>query len=153
MPYLREWFPELVDDARMREGCGEFVGARCLLHADYWPGNVLWQGKKIAAVLDWEDACVGDPLVDVACMRVELFRLADEASVARFTDAYAERALVDRSRLAWWDLFMATAPLMFMDSWGLPPDELEARRAGTTAWQAMALRALGLVATNPYRNP
>jgi aminoglycoside phosphotransferase (APT) family kinase protein len=149
MPHLREWFPALADDARMREGCGDFVGAHRLLHADYWPGNVLWQGGKIAAVLDWEDACVGDPLVDVACMRAELFRLADEASAARFTDAYAERMPVDRARLAWWDLFMATAPLMFMDGWGLPRDELEARRARTTEWQAMALRALGLVATKP----
>jgi aminoglycoside phosphotransferase (APT) family kinase protein len=148
MPYLREWFPALSDDARMREGCGDYVGAHRLLHADYWPGNVLWQGENIAAVLDWEDACVGDPLVDVACMRVELYRLTDEASAARFTDAYAGRMPVDRARLAWWDLFMATAPLMFMDGWGLPPDELEVRRARTTEWQAMALRTLGLVAAN-----
>ena len=33
-----------------------------LLHGDYWPGNVVWQGGRIAAVIDWEDTAVGDPL-------------------------------------------------------------------------------------------
>jgi aminoglycoside phosphotransferase (APT) family kinase protein len=145
MPHLREWFPALTEHPRLRAGCGAFADRPCLLHADYWPGNVLWQGEKIAAVLDWEDACVGDPLVDVACMRAELYRLIDAASAVRFTDAYAARRQIDRSRLLWWDLFMATAPLMFMDGWGLPPDELETRRVRSTQWQARALRALGLL--------
>jgi aminoglycoside phosphotransferase (APT) family kinase protein len=146
MPHLREWFPSLAEHGRMRRGCGAFAGTPRLLHADYWPGNVLWHDGAIAAVLDWEDACVGDPLVDVACMRAELYRLADEPTAARFTDSYAERLPVDRSRLLWWDLYMATAPLLFMDGWGLRSDELEARRARTMQWQAMAMRALGLPA-------
>jgi len=144
MPSLEEWFPDRALDTPMRERCGAFAGHPCLLHADYWPGNVLWENDRIAAVLDWEDACLGDPLVDVACMRSELFRLADAATAARFTDAYAARAAVDRSRLRWWDLFMATAPLLFMHGWALAPDELESRRSSFVQWQAMALEALGL---------
>ena len=35
-----------------------------LLHGDFWPGNVLGTGDEIVAVIDWENACVGDPLVD-----------------------------------------------------------------------------------------
>jgi aminoglycoside phosphotransferase (APT) family kinase protein len=144
IPHLLEWLPSLASSDALRQGCGAFEGSLRLLHADYWPGNVLWRGGVITAVLDWEDACAGDPLVDVACMRAELYRLADEGTAGRFTEAYADRMPVDRPRLAWWDLFMATASLVYMDGWGLPVAELEARRARSKAWQAMALDALGL---------
>lgn len=43
-----------------------------LLHGDYWPGNILWQGDQLAAIIDWEDACLGDPLSDLANSRLEL---------------------------------------------------------------------------------
>jgi len=36
-----------------------------LLHGDFWPGNVLWKDGRIAAVIDWEDAALGDPLADL----------------------------------------------------------------------------------------
>src|SRR5690606_1157569 len=42
-----------------------------VLHGDFWPGNVLWRDGRIAAVLDWEDAAVGDPLSDLAAARLE----------------------------------------------------------------------------------
>ena len=37
-----------------------------LVHMDYWPGNVLWHGNRVSAVLDWDFASYGDPAVDVA---------------------------------------------------------------------------------------
>ena len=43
-----------------------------LLHGDYWPGNVLWEDGRLAAIIDWEDASVGDPLVDVSNARLEI---------------------------------------------------------------------------------
>ena len=43
-----------------------------LLHGDFWPLNILWQHDAIVAVIDWEDAAIGDPLSDVACCLLEL---------------------------------------------------------------------------------
>ncbi|NIS35883.1 MAG: phosphotransferase, partial [Actinobacteria bacterium] len=42
-----------------------------LLHGDFWMGNVVWDGDEIAAVIDWEEACVGDPLADLAGARLD----------------------------------------------------------------------------------
>jgi len=43
-----------------------------LLHGDFWPGNTLWKQGRLAAVIDWEDAALGDPLADLANARLEL---------------------------------------------------------------------------------
>lgn len=144
VPSLREWLPALAGHPRFGRGCGTLAAPPCLVHGDFWPGNVLWHAGRLAAVLDWEDVMLGDPLIDVACARCELFRIGGTEAAERFTAAYAQRAAVDVGRLRWWDLFMATAPLVTMQGWGLPPDALAARRAACSAWQALALAATGL---------
>jgi aminoglycoside phosphotransferase (APT) family kinase protein len=37
-----------------------------VVHGDYRPGNVLFSGRRITALLDWEMAHVGDPVEDLA---------------------------------------------------------------------------------------
>ena len=144
VPALREWLPgQLPADAHLR--CGAYGGTPRLLHGDYWPGNVLWQGGELMAVLDWEDAALGDPLADVACARVELCCMVGEETAERFTAAYSRHAPADTARLPWWDLYVCAAALTYMDGWGLAPDVLAVRRRSTLAWQSHALRALGLV--------
>ncbi len=59
-----------------------------VLHGDYWPGNVLWQGGRLAAVIDWEDASLGDPLADLATARVELLCRYGDDAMERFTARY-----------------------------------------------------------------
>ena len=59
-------------------------------------------------------------------------------------DAYAALAPVDRARLAWWDLYIPTAQLTFMDGWGLPPDDLVRVRTAMTERRDKALAALGI---------
>ncbi len=144
LPALLDWRPDLFnhDDVRKRFAC--YSGEPRLLHGDYWPGNVLWQDGRLVAVLDWEDAGLGDPLADVACARVELCCMRDAQTAAQFTAAYGACAPLDMARLVGWDLFVSTAALQYMDSWGLAADVLAVRRATTTAWQAQALQALGI---------
>lgn len=40
-----------------------------LLHGDVWLGNVLWIGDTCVGFIDWKEAKVGDPGVDVANLR------------------------------------------------------------------------------------
>ena len=41
-----------------------------LVHADYHYGNMLFREGRIVALLDWEIAQVGQPLLDLACLMV-----------------------------------------------------------------------------------
>ena len=39
-----------------------------LVHGDYHPGNMLFRGPDVVAVLDWEIAEIGQPLLDLAAL-------------------------------------------------------------------------------------
>ena len=43
------------------------------LHMDYWPGNVLWLEDRVTAVVDWDFASYGDPALDVAYFRMNMY--------------------------------------------------------------------------------
>src|SRR5438270_2795062 len=44
--------------------------APTLVHGDYHYGNMLFRGPQVVAVLDWEIAELGQPLLDLACQCV-----------------------------------------------------------------------------------
>ena len=99
-----------------------------LLHGDYWPGNLLWRatdgGARLAAVLDWEEAQLGDPLSDLAIARLDVLWAFGEAAMHDFTEHY-RRAGAGRggaSSLEWstlphWDLWAALRPMSRLARW------------------------------------
>jgi aminoglycoside phosphotransferase (APT) family kinase protein len=48
--------------------------APTLVHGDYHMGNLLFHGSEVAAVLDWEIAQIGQPLLDLGCLCVMVAR-------------------------------------------------------------------------------
>ena len=120
-----EYLPEGFDAARRLLSSGRALPAlpepQVLLHGDFWPGNILWRDQRIAAVIDWEDAAIGDPLADVAGCRVELLWHAGEDARNAFTGHYrrASGQVLDQARLAAWELYVASSGLAYMDRWGL----------------------------------
>ena len=78
-----------------------------LLHGDFWPGNVLWKQGEVAAVIDWEDAKIGDPLADLANARLELLWAFGRDAMSGFTRMYLDVARVDNTGLLYWDLCAA----------------------------------------------
>ncbi len=100
----------------------------CLLHGDFWPNNVIWNGTGIASVIDWEDAAIGDPLCDIAGAQLELTWAFGEEAAAHFCEAYLDRMDVDLGDLPIWQAFVTSASLAHMDHWGLASDDLEQRR-------------------------
>lgn len=120
-------------------------GGAALLHGDYWPGNVLWRDGRLVAVLDWEDACLGDPLADLATSRVELRCRYGPEAAARFTDRYlATAGSPPLGVLPLWELYVSAAALASMASWGLPAEEeAQRRRATGAAFEEAAAQALG----------
>ncbi|RAP77175.1 phosphotransferase family protein [Paenibacillus montanisoli] len=94
-----------------------------LLHGDYWPGNLLWQDGRLAAVLDWEDAAVGDPLSDLAGSRLELLWAYGPDAMETFTRAYTARMSgIDYTDLPYWELYAALRPAGSLAHWGLLED-------------------------------
>lgn len=89
----------------------------CLLHADYFPGNIVWRGDAIAAVIDWESAALGDPMADLATTRLDL-RWAYGAEIAeRFTDRYLTVTGRSTATLPVWELVVALRPAGAISLW------------------------------------
>lgn len=79
----------------------------CLLHGDFWPGNCLWRAGELTAVIDWEDACLGDPLIDLAQSRSEIAWIFGPEALEQFTHHYQQRHPIDYSQLPYRDLCAA----------------------------------------------
>jgi aminoglycoside phosphotransferase (APT) family kinase protein len=89
----------------------------CLLHGDYWPGNILWRDGQLVGIVDWEDAAMGDPLADIAISRLDLLWAFGMDAMVRFTREYAALAPIDFTSLAYWDLCAALRPAGRLGDW------------------------------------
>ena len=105
-----------------------FSGSHSLLHGDFWPENLLWKNGELAAVLDWEDAAIGDPLSDLAASRVEFRYRFGLEGMQVFTSAYSCHRAIDTTRLALWQIYVAAAGQHFMGDWGLPVNRVQHMR-------------------------
>jgi aminoglycoside phosphotransferase (APT) family kinase protein len=65
-----------------------------LMHRDFHPGNVLWRRGTVSGVVDWQAACTGPAVIDVAHCRVNLLTFGTDAA-GQFT--------------AWWQRVAGTA--------------------------------------------
>jgi aminoglycoside phosphotransferase (APT) family kinase protein len=54
-----------------------------IVHGDYRFGNFLWQGTKLAAVLDWERATLGPPMQDLGFICMPLSRRTEPEIMAK----------------------------------------------------------------------
>lgn len=74
-----------------------------LLHGDYRLGNMIFDGARLTAIIDWEIWSVGDPRIDLAWLMmhsdpVHRFRAQDEANRAAGSGMPDPRALLQTYR-------------------------------------------------------
>jgi aminoglycoside phosphotransferase (APT) family kinase protein len=81
--------------------------APALLHGDFWPGNLLWRDDTLVAVIDWEDAKLGDPLIDFAISRLDILWIFGIEAQDSFTEHYKSMMAIDYTNLPYWDLCAA----------------------------------------------
>lgn len=93
-----------------------------LLHGDFWPGNVLWKDRQLVAIIDWEDARIGDPLSDLANSRLEILWAFGNEAMQRFTAYYRSLTNINLTTLPHWDLYAAWRPVAQFAEWAA--DEL-----------------------------
>lgn len=90
-----------------------------LLHGDFWPGNVLWRDEQLVAVIDWEDAAIGDPLADLAIARLEILWAFGIEAMHSFTQQCRSMTAIDFTNLPYWDLCAALWEVNKIANWGL----------------------------------
>jgi aminoglycoside phosphotransferase (APT) family kinase protein len=76
-----------------------------LLHGDCHPGNILVDGDTVTAMIDWEEAGLGDPRIDV-CWLDAAIRRRDPYLADLFLGAYEERAGYELGDLQIWAEFL-----------------------------------------------
>jgi aminoglycoside phosphotransferase (APT) family kinase protein len=143
---------ESLDEGRIRDAL-EAVwplsqrNTPVLLHGDFWPGNVLWKDGQLVAIIDWEDAAVGDPLADVANGRLEILWAFGSDAMQSFTQQYQAMTTTDFTNLPYWDLCAALRPIAQIAQWGL--DDITERTMRerhrwfvSQAFEAMMVNAL-----------
>ncbi len=59
------------------------------IHRDYHPGNILWLRGGLSGVIDWINAAIGPPGIDLGHCRVNLVRLYGVKAADRFLVEYA----------------------------------------------------------------
>lgn len=89
----------------------------CLIHDDYWPGNVVWNRGRVAAVIDWTGAMTGDPRQDVSECRLGLIISHGPAAADAFSDAYERATGEPLADLAFFDLLRGLAALRHHRLW------------------------------------
>jgi aminoglycoside phosphotransferase (APT) family kinase protein len=88
-----------------------------LVHIDYWPGNILWHRGRIAAVIDWEEAAYGDPGIDVAYCRMDMFLSGMSWVAEEFLKAYEVKMGQTVANLGFWELAAIARPMFTPAGW------------------------------------
>jgi aminoglycoside phosphotransferase (APT) family kinase protein len=127
---------------RRRDLAAASPNAPVLLHGDFWPGNALWKDGRLVAIVDWEDAAVGDPLADVANARLELLWARGVDAMDAFTQRYAATTGVDLEHLPHWDLWADRRLSPRIPEWGLDERTQDDMRMKRDRFVAQALAAL-----------
>jgi len=77
-------------------------------HCDFQPGNILWEGGEIAAVIDWEEAGFADPGLDLAYTRMDLTLRGMHDAAAHLVQVYEDEIGHSTENLALWELAAGT---------------------------------------------
>jgi aminoglycoside phosphotransferase (APT) family kinase protein len=90
---------------------------RCLVHDDFWPGNVVWRSGRVGAIVDWTSAKLGDGREDVAQCRLDLAVTHGMEDAEAFTRSY-EAASGQGVRDVWFfDLLRGVSALDSFRRW------------------------------------
>ena len=78
---------------------------------DYWQGNVLWHRGHVSAVVDWDFASYGDPAIDVAYFRMNMYLRGIKPAADIFLGRYEEVSGRDLKNLGFWEIVAAARAL------------------------------------------
>jgi aminoglycoside phosphotransferase (APT) family kinase protein len=103
------------------------TSAEHLLHGDYWPGNTIWDGEELLAIVDWENGGIGEPTLDVG------YFLADAGYFGidiedTFLEAYEQASDRPIQDLLFWKMVAAGRAMPDVGPWAQGYSELGIRK-------------------------
>jgi aminoglycoside phosphotransferase (APT) family kinase protein len=90
-------------------------------------GNVLWEAGEISAVLDWEEAACGDPVIDVAYARMNMYLMGLPEAADEFLHAYEGETGHPVENLAIWEMAAAARPMDDLEAWNMDQEIIAGR--------------------------
>jgi aminoglycoside phosphotransferase (APT) family kinase protein len=118
-----EWLvPEWAADPGVWRGVFDVIDADppegdwCFIHRDLHPGNLIWQGDRIAAVIDWLSGCIGPPAIDGAHFLVNLIMDLGREAGEVFMAGYLARLPAGR----WHPFWALVDAIDFLPFWDGP---------------------------------
>jgi hypothetical protein len=104
--------------ASVRSRWSEIIGApQALAHCDYWSGNVVWRGGKLAGIVDWSGGARGPCGYDVGWCRLDLVLLFDERIADLFLAAYEASGGQRLGDVLLWDAWAAARSHDTVETW------------------------------------
>jgi aminoglycoside phosphotransferase (APT) family kinase protein len=114
-----------LDDDLAREAVGvlranldrvEWLPPR-LIHEDFWPGNTVWYRGRLVGVIDWANAKLGDPRIDLSQCCIDALLVNDFEVSDALQDTYVERSPTAVRDLWFIDLFQGLKALLYYEIW------------------------------------
>ena len=133
-----------IDEGRIRDTLGRIRplpirNKPVLLHGDFWLGNVLWKNNQIVGIIDWENAMLGDPVVDLAVSRIDFMMGPLGLDVMNdFTEHYKSMVEADFTYLPYWDLYAALRHASKISKWAKDEAHEKKMLAGHREFTAQA---------------
>jgi aminoglycoside phosphotransferase (APT) family kinase protein len=87
------------------------------LHGDVWAGNMLWEGDRCVALIDWKTAGVGDPGVDLGNLRMQMALQYGHDAPAHVLEGWQRQAGRAATSVPYWDAVAALNTPTVMDGW------------------------------------
>jgi hypothetical protein len=103
-------------DERVRSH-GVPAAASVFLHGDVWGGNMLWEGDRCVALIDWKTAGVGDPGVDLGSLRMQMALQYGQDAPAPVLEGWQQQAGRAAIAVPYWDAIAALNTPTVMDGW------------------------------------
>lgn len=82
-------------------------GEPVFLHVDVWPGNLLWIGDRCVGLIDWKEAGVGHPGIDLANLRFQAAMHHGPDGPVLVLEGWEDEMGRKAADLAYWDALIA----------------------------------------------
>jgi len=103
-------------DKRVRSH-GVPAAASVFVHGDVWGGNMLWEGDRCVALIDWNTAGVGDPGVDLGSLRMQVALQYGQDAPAHVLEGWERQAGRAATSVPYWDAVAALNTPTVMQAW------------------------------------
>ena len=91
--------------------------APSLVHDDFWPGNTVWLRGRLIGVIDWADARLGDPRVDLPQCRLDALLVNGFEVCDALQDAYVRLSPRPVADTWYFDLLLGLRALLYHEIW------------------------------------